>query len=147
MGRNWLPKAGASLHFLFLPRILHNGRILLVLRVVNKSVSVIMIIIMISLKEFYQLNCLKMTILLHSLWVSLVFSGDQYICYLGISLVSPQFPASLSPVDFSVLCYCFLGFKIWIWEWIYVYLELTYILVQQKPAQHCKAIFLPLKTK
>lgn len=77
---------------------------------------------MISLKEFYQLNCLKTTILLHSLWVTLVFSGDQYICYLGISLVLPQFPASFSPVDFSVLCYSFLGFKIGKWEWIHVYL-------------------------
>ena len=78
MGRNWLPKAGASLHFLFPPSILHNGSILLVLRVVNKSVSVIMIIMMISLKEFYQLNCLKTTILLH--FLSLFFAG--YSCLL-----------------------------------------------------------------
>ena len=112
MERNWLPRAGACLHFLFPPSILHNGRILLVLRVVNKSLSVTMIIIrMISLKEFYQLNCLNTTILLHSLQVTFVFPGDQYICYLGISLVLPQFPASFSPVDSPVFATVFLALK------------------------------------
>ena len=81
---------------------------------------------MISLKEFYQLNCLKMTILLHFVCVcvrlNLVFLCDQYICYLGISLVFPQLSALFSPVVFSVLYYSFLSFKIGIWEWIYVYL-------------------------
>ena len=46
------------------------------------------------------------------LWVTLVFSGDQYLCYLGISLVFPQVPESFRPVDFSVLCYSFLSLKI-----------------------------------
>ena len=57
------------------------------------------------------------------MWVTLVFSGDQYICYLGISLVIPQFSSSFRPVDFSVLCYSFLSFKIGKWEWIHMYLE------------------------
>ena len=137
------PQSRSKSPFLIPPSILHKGRILLVLRGINKSVSVIMIIIlMISLKQFHQLNCLKMIILLNFLCVTLVFSGDQYICYLGISLVLPQFPASFSPVNFSVLYYSFLSFKIGRREWIYVHLELVYIVVQQKPAQHCTAIFL-----
>ena len=47
------------------------------------------------------------------LWVPLALSGDQYICYLVISLLVPQFSASFSPVDFSVLYYSFLSFKTW----------------------------------
>ena len=96
MGRNWLPRAGASLHFLFPPSILHNGRILLVLRVVNKSVNVTMIIIiMISLKEFSQLNYLKMTILLH--FVFLFFVGYSCLLRWPVYLLSGHlfsFPSS-----------------------------------------------------
>ena len=76
-----------------------------------------------------------MTILLHFVCVcgggvTLDFICDQYIFYLGISLVFLQLPAPFSPVGFSVLYYSFLSFKIGIWEWIYVYLQLIYIVVQ-----------------
>ena len=122
MGRNWLPKAGASLHFLFPPSILHNGSILPVLRAVNKSVSVIMIIMMISLKEFYQLNCLKTTILLH--FLSLFFVGYSCLLRWPVYLLSrhlfsfPWISCIISSSRFFCPMLQFSQFKIRLWEWM-----------------------------
>ena len=62
--------------------------------------------------KLFENNNLAAFFLFIFLWVPLVLPGEQYICYLFISLLVPQFSASFSPVDFSVLYYSFLSFKI-----------------------------------